>query len=190
MLFFNPGITTKNQNGVYEFTCDNPEYNQVTVPVLYEEKKCQKIYVGIDDVSKYLSTPYFPVRLQCFYDNGTRFFYTTGYISREKIFLPNDTLEVIVSHLFPLIDIEPLDKNEYGNNQKSKLAMYGYNVRKNELTKTQRHAIIDFVIGHYFMTPMDVVHLLEHHVEYIHNWYAQKQWEIDIEYVRNKYIMG
>ena len=188
MIFFNPEITVKKQDGVWDFTCDNPLYNQVTVPILYDEEKCQKVYVGMEDVHKYFNTPYFPVRLQGFYDNGSKYFFVTGYISQEKIFLHNSALEVIVQHIMPLMDIEPLDKNEYGNNLKSKLAMYGYNARKGELTHEQRRTIIDFVIEHHFMKPVDVVNLLEHHVSFVHNWAAQKKWNSDIEYIRNKYL--
>lgn len=188
MIFFNPEISVKEKNGIYDFTYDIPEYNKITVPILYNEKNCQKVCVGMENVSKYFNTPYFPVRLQCYYDECKRYFYLTGYISQNRIFISNDTIEVIVKHFLPLIDIEPLDKNEYGNNQKSKLAMYGYNVRKDELTEVQRRTILDFVIKHYFMTPIDVINLLEHHVSFVHNWYAQKKWKSDIEYIRRKYM--
>lgn len=87
-----------------------------------------------------------------------------------------------------MIDIEPVDKNEYGNNLKSKLAMYGYNVRKGELTEEKRRNIINFVIEYYFMKPVDVINLLERNIAFVHNWYAQKKWNSDIEYVRKKYL--
>lgn len=188
MIFFNPEITVKKNSGIFDFTCDIPEYNQITIPVLYNENDNQKICVGMEKAYNYFDTPYFPVRLQCFYDEGKRYFYTTGYISQSKIFLPNSTLEVITDYFLPLIDIEPLDKNEYGNNLKSKLAMYGYNVRKGVLSKEQRHTIIDFVIKHRFMPHVDVINLLEHHMSYIHNWYAQNKWEEDVCYVKDKYM--
>lgn len=189
MIYFNPEIKGKEQNGIWDFTCDIPAYNQVTVPVLYDENKCQKVYVGMEDVNSYFNTPYFPVRLQCFYDKGRKYFYATGYISQEKIFLPNSTLEVIIQHILPIIDIEPLDKNEYGNNLKSKLAMYGYNVRKGEHTEEKRRGIIDFVIEYHFMKPIDVINLLEHHITFVYNWHAQKKWKSDIEYVSKKYYV-
>lgn len=188
MIFFNPEIMVKNQNGIFDFTYDIPAYNQVTVPILYCKEKCQKVYVGMENVNKYFDTPYFPVKLQCYYDEGRRYFYVTGFISQNKILLSNDTLEMVVKHLLPLIDIEPLDKNEYGNNLKSKLAMYGYNVRKDELTEEQRHNIIDFVIEHQFMTPIDVINLLERNITFVHNRYAQKKWKVDVDYIRNRYF--
>ena len=52
MIFFDPGILVKNQNGIWDFTCEVPEYNQVTVPVLFEKGNCQKVYVGMESVFK------------------------------------------------------------------------------------------------------------------------------------------
>ena len=187
MIFFDPGISVKSQNGIWDFTCEVPEYNQVTVPVLFEKGNCQKVYVGMESVFKYFDSPYFPVRLQCYYENGRKIFYTTGYISQKMIFLPNSTLEVIVRYLLPLIDIVPMDHNEYGNNLKSKLAMYGYNVRQGELTEIQRRNILDFVITNQFMSRIDVVNLLQHHIQYNYHWQAQNKWQRDIEYVEKKF---
>ena len=73
MIFFDPEISAKNKDEIWDFTCEIPEYNQVTVPILYEKDKCQKVYVGMDNVNKYFRSPFFPVRLQCYYDKGRRY---------------------------------------------------------------------------------------------------------------------
>lgn len=61
------------------------------------------------------------------------------------------------------------------------------NVRQGELTEIQRRNILDFVITNQFMSRVDVVNLLQHHIQYNYHWKAQNKWQSDIEYVEKKF---
>lgn len=58
--------------------------------------------------------------------------------------------------------------------------MYGYNVRKGELTEEKRRNTIDFVVDYHFMKSVDVINPLEHYISFIHNWYAQKNGKVNV----------
>lgn len=72
-------------------------------------------------------------------------------------------------------------------NDVSMLALYGYTVKADYLSKDERHDIIDYVIENKIMTPLDVIHLLEFNIKFKSNNLSMKnaisKWEDDIRYV-------
>ncbi len=74
--------------------------------------------------------------------------------------------------------------------KKSLLAMYGYNVNKNEsLTVAERHMILDFIIENNIMRPFEIISHLEMLIRTRKNLKnmadAREKWEDDIRYVQN-----
>ena len=74
--------------------------------------------------------------------------------------------------------------------KKSLLAMYGYNVNKNEsLTVAERRMILDFIIENNIMRPFEIISHLEMLIRTRKNLKnmadAREKWEEDISYVQN-----
>ena len=175
-------------NGVYDFTDCIKEHNSTTCILMNgtDNEPIEKLHVCMEGFDKYISGNYFYVRLKIYYNDGKKFFYTTGVIHPTGYYVSYDFMETIVRYCLPIADLIPMDQDEWGKNIKSKLALYGYNARKGELSEIQRRNIVEFVLQHNFMSKMDIIHLLERNVQYVRNGYARAIWESDISWLRRR----
>lgn len=173
-------------NGVFDFTDCIKEHNNTTCILMNgaDNEPIEKLHVCMEDFNKYISGNYFYVRLKICYNDGKKYFYTTGVIHPTGYYVSYEMLETIVRYCLPIVDLIPMDQDEWGKNYKSKLALYGYNARKGELSERQRRNIVEFVLKHNFMSKLDVIHLLERNVQFVRNGYAGAIWRSDIAWLR------
>lgn len=80
---------------------------------------------------------------------------------------------------------------EFGDdlNEVSMLGLYGYNVQKGDLSESQRHSIIDYVIKKKLLSPLEVIHILEFNIKFKKKipslQDAVRKWDDDIKYVNS-----
>lgn len=114
------------------------------------------------------------------------------YYILERYYEKLKTYGYICCQIDTFDSVKKHSKKGFSNFQeKSILALYGYNVdKKKDLSEQERHSILDFIIDNKIQTKYEVISRLEGNISLRkHNpdyQLAISKWETDIEYVRKK----
>ena len=112
----------------------------------------------------------------------------------NRYFINHDALQNYTSRgVYPALNFELMDGDVGKLREASELMIYGYNVREGELSESERHKILSWIIDAGLMTKAEIIKDLQFKVNYngkkSGNENAKKKWQSDIQFV-SRYVKG